>query len=114
MGIWKTIKGGWEVLKDRTRFKVGSDNRVKFWINKWCEDTLLRKLFSALYSISSSKDAWVVDVWDGGSQGLRLLDNYMTRNSRRWMYSLGDCMTNPLRQAPRILWCGWGQRRAAS
>ena len=98
MCICKTIKGGWEALKDRTRFKVGSDYRVKFWIKKWCG-----KLCPALYSISSSKDAWVVDVWDGGSQGLHFLDSYMTRNSRRWMYSLGDCMTTPLRQAMRIL-----------
>ena len=27
----------------------------------------LRDSFLDLYSIASSKDAWVLDVWDGGS-----------------------------------------------
>ena len=62
MNVWKIIKGGWEALKDRIGFKVGSYNRVKFWIDKWCRDTPLRKSFSDLYSISSLKDAWVIEV----------------------------------------------------
>lgn len=33
VGVWKTIRGKWEVLKDRTEFRVGAGNRVKFWID---------------------------------------------------------------------------------
>ena len=62
VGVWKTIRGGWEALKDRRGFRVGFDNRVKFWIDKCCGDTPLRELFLALYAIASLKDAWVVDI----------------------------------------------------
>ena len=34
---------------------------------------LLRDVFLSLYAITSSKDAWVVDVWDGGSWGPRFI-----------------------------------------
>lgn len=30
VGVWKAIKGGWEVFKGRTSFKVGFGSRVKF------------------------------------------------------------------------------------
>ena len=55
MGVWKALRSGWEALKDRIGFKVGSSNKVKFWIDKRCGDTTLRDLFLALHS--SSKDA---------------------------------------------------------
>ncbi|RVW25306.1 hypothetical protein CK203_113460 [Vitis vinifera] len=31
VGVWKALRNGWEDLKIRMRFKVGSRNRVKFW-----------------------------------------------------------------------------------
>ena len=71
MGVWKALRSGWEALKDRIGFKVGSSNKVKFWIDKWCGDTTLRDLFLALHS--SSKDAQVIDVWDGASWGPRFV-----------------------------------------
>ena len=36
VGVWKSIRNGWEVFKDKTRFQVGSRNRVKFRKNRWC------------------------------------------------------------------------------
>ena len=30
VNVWKIIKGGWEALKDRIGFKVGSYNRGNF------------------------------------------------------------------------------------
>ena len=52
----------WMELKDRTGFKVGVNNRMKFWIDKWYGHTCPRDSFPAFYSIASSKDAWVDDV----------------------------------------------------
>ena len=40
---------------------------MKFWKDRWCWDLSLGDTFSGLYAIASSKDAWVVGVWDGGS-----------------------------------------------
>ena len=52
MGVWKAIRNGWEDFKVRMCFKVGMP---------------LREASQNLFSIASSKDAWMVDVWDGGS-----------------------------------------------
>ena len=73
MGVWKAIKNGWEDLKVRMRFKVGSGNRVKFWKDRWCGDVSLRDAFANLFSIASSKDARVADAWDGGSWNPRFI-----------------------------------------
>ena len=73
MGVWKAIRNGWEDLKVRMRFKVGSRNKVKFWKDRWCGDVPLRDAFSNLFSIASSKDARVDDAWDGGSWNPRFI-----------------------------------------
>ena len=57
----------------KNRFQGWSSNKVKFWTNKWCGDTAFRDLFLTLYSIASSKNAWVKDVWDNGSWSPRFV-----------------------------------------
>ena len=69
-GMWKAISGDWEVLKDKTGFKISSDIKFMFWTNK-CGETLLRESFLGFHSIVASKDIWVVNVWDNGSWGPR-------------------------------------------
>ena len=71
--VWKAIRNGWEDFKVRMRFKVGSGNRVKFWNDRWCGDLPLRDAFSNFFSITSSKDVWVADAWDGGSWNPRFI-----------------------------------------
>ena len=41
VGVCMDIKGNWESIKIRTRFKVGTRRRVKFWKDKWCGDSSL-------------------------------------------------------------------------
>ena len=76
VGVWKTIRNGWEVFKDKTRLQVGLGNQAKFWKDRWCGDLLLTDEFPGLYAIASFKDAWVVDVWDGGSWGPRFIRQF--------------------------------------
>ena len=49
-----------------------------------------------LYSIASSKDAWVANIWVVVALSLGLLDNYIIESLMKWMYFLGDCMNTPL------------------
>ncbi|RVX16269.1 Transcription factor SRM1 [Vitis vinifera] len=35
VGVWKAIKGRWQVFKTRIGFKVGFGKKVKFWKDKW-------------------------------------------------------------------------------
>ena len=72
-GVWKAIKNGLEDFKVRTRFRVKSGNRVKFWKDRWQTDLSLRDAFPNLFSITSFKNAQVVDVWDGGSWNPRFI-----------------------------------------
>ena len=62
VGLWKAVRNGWEFFKDKTSLRVSSGNRVKFWNDRWYGETSLRDAFLGLYAITSSKDAWVVDV----------------------------------------------------
>ena len=49
---------------------MGNGQRVRFWMDKWYGDEPLCESFPSLFSISLSKEAWVLDVWnldgDGG------------------------------------------------
>ena len=60
VGVWMAIRGSSEAFKNKTSFEVGSENKVKFWKDKWCGDMPLRNSFMDPYSIGSSKDVWVV------------------------------------------------------
>ena len=39
---------------------------MRFWKDKWCGDSSLRELFPELFSIGTSKDAWVSEIWEDG------------------------------------------------
>ena len=59
------------VFNGRLAYQVGSGQKVRFWTDKWCGDEPLCESFLYLFSISLSKDAWVLDVWnpDGDEDG---------------------------------------------
>ena len=70
MGLWKAIRKEWNYLNDRLAYQVGNGQRVRFRMDKWYGDEPLCESFLSLFTLSSSKEAWVVDVWnlegDGG------------------------------------------------
>ena len=37
---------------------------MKFWKDKWCNNSTLREFFPSLYSIALTKDTRVANVWD--------------------------------------------------
>ncbi|RVX08611.1 Pre-mRNA-splicing factor syf1 [Vitis vinifera] len=73
LGVWKERNS--RVI--RTCFRVGLGNKVKFWKDGWCEDLPLRDVFPNLFSITFSKDAQMVDVWDNGSWNPRRADPFL-------------------------------------
>lgn len=62
--FWKAIKKNWEVFKSRICFVVENGRRIKFWLDKWCGDTLQKESFTTLFSITNSKDSLVADKWE--------------------------------------------------
>ncbi|RVX13202.1 Protease Do-like 1, chloroplastic [Vitis vinifera] len=53
----------------RLAYHVGNGQRVRFWMDKWCGDEPLCESFPSLFSISLSKNAWVLDVWNSVGDG---------------------------------------------
>ena len=50
------------IFKTKTRFKVGTERKIKFWHDVWCDDISLKDSFSSLSTIATSKEEWVGDV----------------------------------------------------
>ena len=74
---------GLEIVGNGMAFVVGNGRRVKFWLEKWCEDEPLRSVFPSLFAIAVSKEAWVEEVPNGSFEGgcwaphfVRLLNNW--------------------------------------
>ena len=57
VGLWKAIRRKWHVVSNRLSFVVGNGQRVRFWKDKWCEDSLFFVAFPTLFTIAMSKDA---------------------------------------------------------
>ena len=50
---------GWEVFSKNIRFEVELRDRVKFWIDRWCEDLPLQLAFPVVYRIATNREASV-------------------------------------------------------
>ena len=55
--LWKAMRKEWDLLGNRAAFFVGSERRVKFWVDKWCGDKLFRVSFPSIFNIATLKYA---------------------------------------------------------
>ncbi|RVW38785.1 hypothetical protein CK203_074214 [Vitis vinifera] len=72
VGLWKTLRKEWEVVKSRLCFVVGNGKMIKFWKDIWCGDEPFCVSFPSLFALAVSKDAWVKDVWSNVGKALTL------------------------------------------
>ena len=63
--LWKSIRKGWLNFSKFLWYDVGDGTRVKFWIDVWCRDRPLQKVFPDLYNISRTRDASVLCYANG-------------------------------------------------
>lgn len=60
-GIWKSImmvkKEFWKFV----RFKLGSDQEIKFWEDIWVGEDPLKEKFSGLFAMVTDKKATITD-----------------------------------------------------
>ena len=61
-GLWKGISGGWGTLLEQITFSTGRGDRIRFWMDKRCGDTLLKDLFSLLFLCSTNREASIESV----------------------------------------------------
>ena len=57
--LWKAIRNEYNYLSGRLAYQVGNGQRVIFWTDKWCGDEPLCESLCSLFTLSSSKEAWV-------------------------------------------------------
>ncbi|RVW28979.1 LINE-1 reverse transcriptase-like [Vitis vinifera] len=55
VGLWKTLRKEWEVVKSRLVFVVGNGKRIKFWKDIWCGDEPLCVSFPSLFALAVSR-----------------------------------------------------------
>ena len=56
-------------MSGRLAYQVGNEQRVGFYIDKWCGYESFCESFPSLFTISLSKEAWMVDVWNPNGDG---------------------------------------------
>uniref|UniRef100_A0A2N9HSR5 Reverse transcriptase domain-containing protein n=1 Tax=Fagus sylvatica TaxID=28930 RepID=A0A2N9HSR5_FAGSY len=57
--LWKHIQAGWSRFSRYVQYTVGSGDSVRFWVDRWSEEGLLREIFPAIYQIALHKQATV-------------------------------------------------------
>ncbi|RVW61463.1 putative ribonuclease H protein [Vitis vinifera] len=63
VGLWKAINKVGQFVTPFFGYEVGDGKNVRFWKDKWCGTSPLSEAFPSLFSIASSKEAWVNEVW---------------------------------------------------
>jgi hypothetical protein len=57
--LWKHIQAGWSQFSRYVHYSVGSGDSVRFWVDRWSEEGLVRDAFPAIYQIALHKQATV-------------------------------------------------------
>lgn len=70
--FWKGILLCRDFFLAHISFSVGKGNRVKFWHDRWCFETLLKDKFRSLFDISRTQNAVVSEVMKRNDDGLSL------------------------------------------
>uniref|UniRef100_A0A2N9ELX8 Reverse transcriptase domain-containing protein n=1 Tax=Fagus sylvatica TaxID=28930 RepID=A0A2N9ELX8_FAGSY len=52
-GLWKSISSGWDGFSRRIEYSVGKGDRIRFWFDKWCDQTWMT---SCAWNISFLRD----------------------------------------------------------
>ncbi|RVW17151.1 Serine protease SPPA, chloroplastic [Vitis vinifera] len=63
VGLWKAINKVGQFVTPFFGYEVGDGKNVRFWKDKWCGTSPLSEAFPSLFSIATSKEAWVNEVW---------------------------------------------------
>ena len=57
--LWKHIQSSWPRFSWYVHYTVGTGDSVRFWVDKWSDEGLLRDVFLAIYQIALHKQATV-------------------------------------------------------
>ena len=60
---------------------------MKFWKDRWCDDEFLEEAFLEVFSLTTTKDAWVDQVWEQRGEGgfTRQVNDLRVRRGRNFV-----------------------------
>ena len=59
VSLWKNISWGWPSFSRYILYDIGDGSRVKFWHDRWCEETPLAVSYPELFRFCRNKE----QVW---------------------------------------------------
>ena len=62
VGVWNEIlkEAGW--CWENLVFKVGKGNKIRFWTDHWCGDTVLSQNFPHLFTLAAHRNATIEEM----------------------------------------------------
>jgi hypothetical protein len=68
MSLWKHIRQGWDRFSSHLNFVLGCGSRIRFWLDIWCGENTLSRVFLLLFRIAQNREARVADYlcWQNG------------------------------------------------
>uniref|UniRef100_A0A2N9F369 Uncharacterized protein n=1 Tax=Fagus sylvatica TaxID=28930 RepID=A0A2N9F369_FAGSY len=60
--LWQSINSGWLDFVAYVDFEVGIEDRIRFWIDRWCGDGSLKDVFPDLYACASNRQATIDSI----------------------------------------------------
>ncbi|XP_047258787.1 uncharacterized protein LOC124890986, partial [Capsicum annuum] len=80
--VWRSNRSLWDIVLERSSFKVGNGRKSSFWKDRWCGQYSLSRMFPDLYNLCQLQQATVAELWTG--QGWNL---HFRRNLNDWEIS---------------------------
>ena len=62
VSLWKNIRSERDKFSRFVTFQIGTGAQIKFWLDVWCGDKILKDTFPELYRTARDKDADVADL----------------------------------------------------
>ena len=64
VGVWKEIWKELDWCWDNMIFQVGKGNKIRFWTDVWCTDTMLSHCFPHLFGMAVQRSSTIEEMWD--------------------------------------------------
>ena len=62
VGLWKNISQGWPSFSRCILYDIGDGSRVKFWHDRWCDETSLAASYPELFRFCRDKEVSVAEL----------------------------------------------------
>lgn len=73
--LWRKISMQWPQFLDNLQWKVGRDNKIRFWKDVWIENYCLMRRFPRIFAIAQAQNMLVQDAYRNNNISVEWLIN---------------------------------------